>query len=292
MVVEISPWDGDTGPEGGSDVCDGAGDEAHEGVSSTPRSRGWGDGWPRCQTKMLVTTTTANGVKLSVRREIAPLVALLCQQTIDRGYSFRSGQCWGFACRSIRGSSSPSNHSWGLAVDVNSLANPMGPSLVTDMPAWLPELWTGHGFRWGGSYTARKDAMHFEYMGTPDDVARLVTGLGGAPVVQGTVPRPEATPAAQPGAAPPFPLPAGHHFGEDEAADCHSGRRPEDRALVRQLQERMIQRGWNLGASGADGFFGAKVRAAVVGFQREKGLDVDGLVGPSTWRALWETPVT
>ncbi len=35
-----------------------------------------------------------------------------------------------------------------------------------------------------------------------------------------------------------------------------------------------------------DGIFGARTRAAVIGFQRALGISADGIVGPVTWRAL------
>lgn len=40
----------------------------------------------------------------------------------------------------------------------------------------------------------------------------------------------------------------------------------------------------------ADGVFGGMTRAAVVTFQREQGLGVDGVVGPQTWGALDASP--
>lgn len=67
--------------------------------------------------------------------------------------------CW----RLIRGSSTTlSNHSFGIAFDLNPTQNPMGPTLVTDLPAYIPVLAKKHGIRWGGTYSGRKDAMHFE----------------------------------------------------------------------------------------------------------------------------------
>lgn len=44
----------------------------------------------------------------------------------------------------------------------------MTDRLITDMPAWMPALWEANGWRWGGRYTNRPDAMHYEYMGTPE----------------------------------------------------------------------------------------------------------------------------
>ncbi|MEE8601911.1 peptidoglycan-binding protein [Euzebya tangerina] len=55
---------------------------------------------------------------------------------------------------------------------------------------------------------------------------------------------------------------------------------------VRAWQQRMAERGWR-GADGAplavDGFFGPDSQRAARLFQEEKGLTVDGIVGPATW---------
>lgn len=52
---------------------------------------------------------------------------------------------------------------------------------------------------------------------------------------------------------------------------------------VRRLQEALKAAGFSLEI---DGDFGARTEAAVRDFQRKKGLDVDGVVGDDTWKAL------
>lgn len=132
-------------------------------------TRGWGPGWPNCQTSKLVTVVLSNGLRLPVRREMAELFRLLCEETIRLGYALHSDETWGFACRAIKGTQTPSNHSWGLAVDINSRENPQRRPLTTNLPPAVVALWKRYGFRWGGDYQhATPDAMHFEYMGTPE----------------------------------------------------------------------------------------------------------------------------
>ena len=220
-------------------------------------SRGWGPGWPSDNSSKM-TTVRAAGIALSVRAELAPLIEWLLNQTAGHGYGLRHGECWGFANRAIRGTNRPSNHSWGLAVDLNAPANPMSAQLITDMPPSMVELWRSKQFRWGGDYRGRKDAMHYEFMGTPDDARRLAAEVGaggGAP----------PAPAAQPAASGPL---------------LNRGAKGAD---VQRLQERLNAHGTTVAV---DGDFGPATEQAVRRFQQARGLGVDGKVGPETWAAL------
>lgn len=142
---------------------------------ATAKSRGWGTGWPRCQNKEMIWVT-AGGIDLLVRREIGLLVQGFVNEIVARGYPVvQVPDDWGFSCRPVRGTKYPSNHSWGLAIDINATRNPQSRVLVTDMPQWMPEVAAKWGFAWGGNYQTRPDAMHFEFMGTPSD-ARYIVG--------------------------------------------------------------------------------------------------------------------
>jgi peptidoglycan hydrolase-like protein with peptidoglycan-binding domain len=58
---------------------------------------------------------------------------------------------------------------------------------------------------------------------------------------------------------------------------------------VRRWQQQMANRGWHIAV---DGDFGPASKAVALAFQREKGLSADGVVGPATWAAAWQAPVT
>ena len=104
----------------------------------------------------------------------------------------------------------------------------------------------------------------------------------------GSTPLPPATPKA-----PPFPLPAGSYFGWKSGGNESVSGYYSYREDLKAWQAQMIKRGWNLGASGADGLFGPRTFEVAKAFQAEKGLRfVDGLIGPETWAAAWEAPVT
>ena len=151
----------------------------------------WGSGYPNCQGSKINSSFSVSGTRFpgGIRHELVDLVTMLVQETKNRGYRFGTASdpsygCWGYSCRAITGSSTPSNHSWGLAVDINAPSNPYTSPLITDMPAWMPDLWNEYGFRWGGDYSGSQDAMHYEFMGSVQDAANetakaRMDGIGG-----------------------------------------------------------------------------------------------------------------
>ena len=66
-----------------------------------------------------------------------------------------------FVIRSIRGSTHPSLHSWGLAIDLNADRFPLG-SLKKQDPR-LTSAFAKQGFFAGENFCHRHDPMHFEY---------------------------------------------------------------------------------------------------------------------------------
>ncbi|MGQ0678990.1 MAG: N-acetylmuramoyl-L-alanine amidase [Actinomycetota bacterium] len=58
---------------------------------------------------------------------------------------------------------------------------------------------------------------------------------------------------------------------------------------VEDLQTRLERLGYPIGASELGGDFGPSTQMAIKEFQQRSGLDVDGIVGEATWRALVES---
>lgn len=55
---------------------------------------------------------------------------------------------------------------------------------------------------------------------------------------------------------------------------------------VRTVQAALKERGYNVGT--VDGKYGAQTKSAIQQFQRSKKLSADGIVGPQTWKVLFE----
>lgn len=64
--------------------------------------------------------------------------------------------------------------------------------------------------------------------------------------------------------------------------------------FVVQLQQKLRERGWKYDGKKlvVDGDFGSKTEAVIKWYQAEKGLTVDGIVGPITWNSIFKSPVT
>ena len=58
---------------------------------------------------------------------------------------------------------------------------------------------------------------------------------------------------------------------------------------VATWQAQMARRGWSIGI---DGSYGPQSAGVCRGFQTDKHLTVDGIVGQQTWQASWSSPIT
>lgn len=112
----------------------------------------------------------------------APLFKGFLEEIVRKGYSLDEGilDDWSYAERNIRGSAKPSEHSRGCADDINAVHNPMGSTLRTDMPWWVPVVAKQWGLHWGGLYSTRPDAMHFEWLGTIAEAQALLKARAAA----------------------------------------------------------------------------------------------------------------
>ena len=172
----------------------------------TAASRGWGPGWPHDNSsKMGWVRAPVSGARWQVDRRVAPLVLAAiteCELHPAHPYLFDHGSQdtnddWGFANRAIRGTNTASNHSWGLAIDIDAQEYPQG-QLRRQPPQWVINIFGRYGFSYGGQFS-RPDPMHFEFLGTPADAAARVARLG----------KPQPQPEAKPQPLPPVnPQPA------------------------------------------------------------------------------------
>jgi len=132
--------------------------------------------------------------------------------------------------------------------------------------------------------------------------AGKTTGGGGSQTApKPGKPAPAPAPShVKPEKAPAFPLPSDWYFGpesgpQESVSGEHANRFgtvDELRAMLWRWQQRMEDRGWSLPTYGSDGRYGDETARVVRAFQKEKGLVVDGLIGPATWAAAWTEPVT
>lgn len=141
-----------------------------------PSTKGWGPGWPNCQTDKRVPHPIFQG---GVHEDILELVNLLVAHLKSKGYVFKPGWSWGGGCRATKGSTgdTPSFHSWWLGLDFNAPENPFsksaaGTAKLNNEHRWVVGIMADYGFFWLGP--AIGDWMHFSFCGSPAD-ARAMT---------------------------------------------------------------------------------------------------------------------
>jgi D-alanyl-D-alanine carboxypeptidase len=123
------------------------------------------------------------GARITVRRATVPAFRVLAAVMESYNYRIRPADTGAYNCRQITGGSGYSLHAYGIAADVNWQTNPYASRLITDMP-WqmiraIESIRTVDGhqvFGWGGRYSGSKDAMHFEIVVTPAQLARGIRG--------------------------------------------------------------------------------------------------------------------
>lgn len=207
-----------------------------------------------CTPDIVAMAIYAGGQRFQCERRARPAFTALGGVFLKHGYIVRSAGC--YVCRHITGGTAPSNHSWGTALDINPDTNPYRlDRLVTDMsPAMIAEieaLVTVGGapvFLWGGRYSRNKDAMHFEIVCTPDELA------AGILVLAGSSARAIEWPVIRRGAIGP--------------------------AVIE------LQRLLGMTATTGQGTFGPRTEEAVKLYQQSRGLTVDGIVGHAVWTSL------
>ncbi len=159
---------------------------------------------------MVRTTTTIGPLKAGTiigPPEVVPLFAGFLGDLVRGGYSIKEAYSYAFRCTSNSASrdcagldaDSLSLHAYGLAMDVNWSTNPeliyrstgttsaCALPVKTDFPAWVISAAQRWGLFWGGygwsgrcsgpttsSTYVNRDAMHFEFRGTPELAKRIV----------------------------------------------------------------------------------------------------------------------
>jgi peptidoglycan hydrolase-like protein with peptidoglycan-binding domain len=99
-------------------------------------------------------------------------------------------------------------------------------------------------------------------------------------LARGGTPAPKPKPPPTPPPPPKTPPLHVDYFGQTHNSQC---------ADVRTWQAQMSKRGWTIDV---DQIYGPQSEKICRQFQAEKGLGVDGLVGPKTWSASWTAPIT
>jgi hypothetical protein len=162
--------------------------------------------WPRCTGPFLTIRLHGEG-SVTVRPAIGDAVLALDACLRKWNYRTRRSDTGAGNCRPKVSGGGWSMHAYWIALDINWNSNPYGKRLITDMPIEMVRaicaIRTNNGkqvWNWGGFWRNNKDAMHFEIVCKPADIA---TGINPATVPGGST-RPKLKPI--PVATKPTPV--------------------------------------------------------------------------------------
>lgn len=129
---------------------------------------------PASAAQSFVTIKTPKGVAFQVDPKYAPNFQGFVNDLEGSGYSIRS--VGGVSNRNVAGTNTPSEHTSGHAIDINSDTNPVGSR--GDLPADVGDLARKYGLGWGGAWHSKSDPMHFSI--APHEGGSGTTLNGGA----------------------------------------------------------------------------------------------------------------
>ena len=106
-------------------------------------------------------------VAVAIQNALTEVKAAGLARKINLQNSNRYGGCFTGRYNRFAGTfGSPSRHSYGMALDINTTTNAQGA--VPQMDCRIVRIFRKWGFAWGGNFWPA-DGMHFEYVGEPRD---------------------------------------------------------------------------------------------------------------------------
>lgn len=159
-VDAAARWIGSTGPQGGP---------GKPGVGGRALRRADKRGFKRRNIVEIEFLGRSMFVHRAASRHFLRLERLFEARAPEYAAAVALGQLddWSYENRDVRGGETKSNHSFGIAIDINALTNSLGTA--GDMPEAVVRQWEAEGGEWGGDWS-RPDPMHFETHLTPEEI--------------------------------------------------------------------------------------------------------------------------
>ncbi|RGG64343.1 hypothetical protein DWW96_09545 [Eubacterium sp. AF17-7] len=124
--------------------------------------------------------TTMN---LTVHAKLAEEFKSIFEDMAKEKFKIKASETCAYVWKNIIGTGTVSQHSYGLAIDINWNDNPCFYNTNVDVSngygGYQPgqnqysvtkkiiQIWKSHGFYWGGDWSGKKDTMHFSYTEKP-----------------------------------------------------------------------------------------------------------------------------